>query len=92
MLFATLHHHHHLQQHNTPLACNIQANFYVGNIVSGCETEQQAIQYLKESRSLLSSAGFDLRAWTCNCDPLHKKAQEGDIASDSHIANVLGLQ
>ena len=41
---------------------------------------------------LLSSAGFNFRAWTSNCDPLNKKAQEGGIASDSHIANVLGLQ
>ena len=71
MLFATLH--HHLQQHNTPLARSIHTNLYVGNIVSGCETEQQAIQYLQESMSLLSSAGFNLRAWTSNCDSLHRK-------------------
>ena len=42
--------HHHLQQYNTPLSCNIQANLYVDNIVSGCETEQQAIQYFEEAR------------------------------------------
>ena len=67
MLFATLH--YHLQQHSTPLSCNIQANLYVDvdNIVSGCETEQQAIQYLEEARSLMSSAGLNLRAWTSNC-------------------------
>jgi len=89
MLFAALH--HHLQQHNTPLACSLHTNLYVDNIVSGCETEQQAIQYLQESRSLLSSPGFNLRAWASNCDSLNKKAQEGGIASDSHKANVLGL-
>ena len=55
MLFATLH--YHLRQHSTPLSCNIQANLYVDNVVSGCETEQQAIQYLEEARSLMSSAG-----------------------------------
>ena len=90
MLFATLH--HHLQQHDTPLAQNIQANLYVDNVVSGCETEEQAIQYLEEARSLLSSAGFNLRAWTSNCESLNKNAQEGGIASDSHLANILGLQ
>jgi len=89
MLFATLH--HHLQQHNTPLPRSIQDNLYVDNIASGCKTEQQAIQYLQESRPLLSSAGFKFRAWTSNCDALNKRAQEGGIASDSQPVNVLGL-
>jgi len=90
MLFATLH--YHLQQHSSPLSHNIQANLYVDNIVSGCETEQQAIQYLEEARSLMSSAGFNLRGWASNCKSLNRKAQKVGIANGSHLANILGLQ
>ena len=90
MLFATLH--YHLQQHSSPLSHNIQANLYVDNIVSGCETEQQAMQHFEEARSLMSSAGFNLRGWASNCKSLNRKAQKVGIANGSHLANILGLQ
>ena len=90
MLFSILH--HHLQQHDTPLAQNIQANLYVDNVISCCGMEQQAIQYLEEARSLLSSTGFSCRAWTFNSESLTKKVRESGVTSDSHLANILGLQ
>ena len=84
--------HHHLQQYNTPLSCNIQVNLYVDNIVSGCETEQQAIQYFEEPRSMMSCAGFNLRAWTSNCESLNRKIQDNKVASSSDLTNFLGIQ
>ena len=90
ILYAILH--HHLQQYNTPLSCNIQDNLYVDNIISGCTTEQQTIQYFEEARSIMSSAGFNLRAWASNCESLNRMAQDDKIATSSHLANVLGLQ
>lgn len=90
ILYAILH--YHLQQYNTPLSCNIQANLYVDNIISGCITEQQAIQYFGEARSIMSCAGFNLRAWASNCESLNRMAQDNKIASSSRLTNVLGLQ
>lgn len=90
ILYAILH--HHLQQCDTALSCNIQANLYVDNVISGCETEQQAIQYFEAARSMMSCAGFNLGAWASNCESLNKKAQDDKVASSSHQTNVLGLQ
>ena len=84
--------HHHLQQYNTALSCNIQANLYVDNIVSGCEIEHQAIQYVEKARSMMSCAGFNLRAWASKCEFLNRKAQDDKVASSSHLTNVLRLQ
>ena len=54
MLDAILH--HHLQQYNTPLSYynNIQETLNIHNIISGCATEQQAIQYFEGVRSIMS--------------------------------------
>ena len=90
ILSATLH--HHLQQHNTPLSRNIQSNLYVDNVVSGCETGVQAIQFYHEARSMLNSAGFSLRAWASNCKSLNRKAQEDGVASSSQWTRILALQ
>ena len=59
ILFATLH--YHLQLYDTPLSNTIQSNLYVDNIVTGCKTESQAIQYFQDARAMMSSAGFNLR-------------------------------
>lgn len=90
MLFATLHHHLHL--YDTPLSHNIRSNLYVDNIVTGCETESQAIQFFQEARSMMCNAGFNLRAWASNCESLTRKANEDNIGSNSQLTNILGLQ
>ena len=41
ILYATLY--HHLQQHNAPLSNDIQTNLYVDNVISGWETEADAV-------------------------------------------------
>ena len=90
ILFATLH--YHLQLYDTPLSNTIQSNLYVDNIVTGCKTESQAIHYFQEARAMMSSAGFNLRAWASNCEYLNTKAQENGVASVSQLTNILGLQ
>jgi len=65
---------------------------YVDNIISGCDTEQQIIQYFEEARSMMFCAGFNLRAWESNCESLNRKTQKDKVACSSHLTNVLGLQ
>lgn len=90
MLFATLH--YHLDLYDTLLSHNIQSNLYVDNIVTGCETESQAIRFFQEARSMMSCAGFNFRAWASNCEPLNRKAQDDKVASNSYLTNILELQ
>ena len=64
MLYVTLY--HHLQQHSTTLSSDIQTNLYVDNVISGRATEADAVQYYHDARTILSEAGFKLRAWMAN--------------------------
>ena len=55
ILYATLY--HHLRHYNTPLSNDIQSNLYVDNIVSGCKTETEAVEYYHNAREIMSNAG-----------------------------------
>ena len=90
ILFATLHHHLHL--YDTPLSHKIRSNLYVDNIVTGCETESQAVQFFQEARSMMCNAGFNLRAWASNSESLTRKALEDRVGSKLQLTNILGLQ
>lgn len=90
MLNATLH--HHLQQCPSPLATDILANLYVDNIISGCNSQDQAIQYYNSSRSIMKEANFNLRAWASNCSQLNSLAEKDKVADNNISVNILGLQ
>ena len=89
ILYATLY--HHLQQYDTPLSYDIQHNLYVDNIVSGSPTELEAVQYYHDSRAILSSAGFNLRAWTSNSHRLRAVAEQDATLDQTTPSNVLGI-
>jgi len=44
----------HFSQNTSATSKDLLHNLYVDNLVSGCETEEGAIQYFTESRSVLS--------------------------------------
>ena len=89
MLYAALY--HHLQCYNTPLSHDIQANLYVDNIVSGCETELAATQYYKQARVIMSEAKFNLRSWVLNSSQLSLIKRQENTADSTVPANVLGV-
>ena len=64
MLNATLH--HHLDKHNTNIAQDMKENLYVDNLISGCDTEVDAVAYYEEARSTISQGKFNLRSWASN--------------------------
>ena len=90
MLNATLH--YHLQQCPSPLATDILANLYVDNIISGCNSQDQAIQYYNKARSIMTEANFNLRAWASNCTQLNSLATEDKVADNNTLVNILGMQ
>ena len=90
MLHATLY--HHLQNINSPIAADMLSNIYVDNIISGCHTSQQAIQYYKEARHIMTQANFNLRAWASNCHQVQSLAQADNVADSNTKVNILGLQ
>ena len=89
ILYATLY--HHLHQHNSILSCDILRNLYVDNILSGCSSEADTIQYYRDARILLSEARFNLRAWVTNSPQLRTITQQEMTADTDVPSSVLGL-
>lgn len=48
------------------VAQDMKSNLYVDNLISGCNTEKEAVDYYKQARSMLCEAKFDLRSWSSN--------------------------
>ena len=90
MLFAVLN--HHLLQYNTHISHTIQSNLYVDNVVTGCDTEKEALQFYEQARSMLLEAKFNLRAWASNSKLLMKAAQRDGTLDEANPINVLGMQ
>ena len=57
MLNATLH--HHLQQFESPTAVGMLTNLYVDNVISACNSHDQAIRYYQMAISIMSEANFN---------------------------------
>ena len=68
MLNATLH--CHLSLYRSPTAQNMLANLYVDNIVSGCQSESEAVSYYNNAHSIMKDANFNLRSWASNSPQL----------------------
>ena len=82
---------HHLKQHNSAISQDMRANLYVDNIITSCDTEQKAVEYYKEARSIMSSANFNLRSWSSNSTKLKAIAAQENTADDSVPISILGL-
>ena len=90
MLTATLH--YHLSSYNTQVASDMKQNLYVDNIISGCDTEAQVVEYYKEARSIMDHAKFNLRSWASNSQTLQSLAKKEGTADTETTVNLLGLQ
>ena len=89
MLNAALH--YHLRKSSTPIAADIETNLYVDNVISGSESEADAVNYYNTSRSIMGQAKFNLRSWASNSVEVQSQAQTHDVAERDETTKVLGL-
>ncbi len=91
MLNAVLH--THLESCTTKVTQDMKDNLYVDNIITGCDSVNEAFDYYEESREVMAEAGFNLRSWATNSKLLKEQAAKDKVLdADSPIANVLGLR
>ena len=90
MLNAALH--CHLSQYRSPTAQNMLANLCVDNIVSGCQSESEAVLYYNNTSSIMKDANFNLRSWISNSPHLTEQASKDKVVDANNPVNVLGLQ
>jgi len=89
MLNATLQ--YHLESHNSVVSQDMLNNLYVDNIITSCPTEQEAVQYYKEARSIMSQANFNLRSWSSNSTMLTAIATQEKTSDGGNSVNILGI-
>ena len=82
----------HLKKFLSPVAKDMKHNLYVDNLISGCNSEQEAVDYYTESRSIMRLANFNLRAWSTNNQKLRAITKEDQSNDSNTCVNLLGLQ
>jgi len=89
MLHAMLQ--HHLKQYNSPVSRDMLSNLYVDNIISGCETEQAAVAFYRQARTIMCEGRLNLRSRSSNSTELMTAATKDNTAEGALSVNVLGL-
>jgi len=86
MLNAILH--CHLAQYESPNSQNMLNNLYVDNIVTGCSSEAEAINYYNEARTIMKSAHFNLRSWASNSALLMDRENRDNVVDTNNPVNI----
>ena len=60
------------------------------NVVTGTDTEPEALQYYTSSRNCFQKAGMNLRQWTTNSPALNRQAHDDGVYAEPMV-KVLGL-
>ena len=60
------------------------------NVVTGTDTEPEALQYYTSSRNCFQKAGMNLRQWTSNSPALNRQAHDNGVYAEPMI-KVLGF-
>jgi hypothetical protein len=82
----------HLEQFNSHVGIDLIAKLYMDNLLSGIDTESQAVSYYYESRGIMKSGGFNLRQWQSNSVDLNHITKIEGTQTKSTIVSVLGLR
>ena len=79
-----------LDNHNKPIPQRMKADIYVDNLASG--TDNEASVNFNHSRSIISSANFNLREWNSSkiCT-LAKEENAQDVSTETKVLCALGL-
>ena len=82
----------HLSKYPSQVARDMKTNLYVDNLISGCNSEDEAIDYYQQSRCIMNAARFNLRSWSSNSSRLRSVIVQDNTNDPSTTVNVLGLR
>lgn len=81
---------HHLTKQDDWISEDLQRSIYMDNVVTGTDTEPEALQYYTSSRNCFQKAGMNLRQWTSNSPALNRQAHDDGVYAEPMV-KVLGL-
>ena len=70
----------------------MHSNLYVDNIITGCDKEQDVVNYYREVRTIMCDAKLNLHSWSSNSVALTTIATTDNTAESASSVNVLGLR
>ena len=76
---------YHLRQYNMTVSHDMLSNLYVDNVISGCDTEQAAVNYYHTARAIMCDPQLNLCSWS-------SAAIKDNMAEKALSVNVLGLR
>ena len=82
----------HLSKFSSPVASDMKANLYVDNLLSGCNSEDEVIDYYEQARHIMGEARFNLRSWSTNSCRLRSIITQDNTNDPNTTVNVLGLR
>lgn len=84
-----------------PLAApRVRQDFYMDDLMSGCQSESEAIEVYHQMKALLSKGGFDLQKWSSNSQVMLEGIKESNTGKDEYkkiemkqeaVNKILGL-
>lgn len=88
------------EQHSHPLAASVVLrDFYVDDLITGCDSVDEAMFLQRELCSLMACGGFELRKWSSNCNetlqsiPVELRDSVVPLQLDEDVAvKILGLR
>lgn len=81
----------HLKSNESDISSHMLRDIYADNFLSSFIEESELLSYYHTSRSLMKSAGFNLRSWASNSSILYNASRKENSYSDNDIVQVLGL-
>ena len=82
----------HLSKYQSLIADDMKKNIYVDNILSGCHTEEEIVNYYVQAREIMNQARFNLRSWSSNSHHLQKLTAKDQTGDTNPTVNILGLR
>ncbi len=80
----------HMDAYNTAFADQVKSDIYVDNLITGTNTDSEAIDFYKEVKPMFKSASMNLREWISNSDTVNDHIPGEDKARFEEMS-ILGL-
>lgn len=81
----------HLKQLCSPIATDMDSNIYVDNLITGCDTTNEALSYYESSNTILQQAGLKLQSWSSSDKIVTARAASDKVSEKSVDSKILGL-
>ena len=82
----------HFEENPSKTSSRIAQDLYVDNVLTSFDDESSALQFYRESRSLLQKGGFNLRSWNSNSAKLRELAYRENTLDLNGTVKILGMR